>query len=184
MEKQAVPNQYPRRSILQDKRPLRVLRGIVSLVPLVAAALISFSSLPAGAEIPYDEMVDLGTLRDNNTGASEAHALSADGSVAAGHADNDDGDYRAFRWTQDGGMVDLGTLKADNSGFSFAYALSADGSVVAGYADNDASELHAFRWTQDGGMADLGTLRDDNSGYSRAYALSADGSVVAGGGGQ
>ena len=181
MVKQAVSNQYPCRSILQGKRPLRVPRSIVSLVPLVAAALISFLSLPAGAEIPYDEMVDLGTLRDNNTGASEAHALSTDGSVAAGHADDDNGDYRAFRWAQDGGMVDLGTLKADNRGDSFAFALSADGSVVAGYADNDAGEFRAFRWTQDGGMIGLGTLKADSSGFSYAYALSADGSVVAGG---
>ena len=175
MVKQAVSNRYPCRSILQGGRPLRVPRGIVSLVPLVAAALISFSSLPAGAE-----MVDLGTLKDDNTGWSYANALSADGNVAAGWAHNDAGVPRAFRWTQDGGMVDLGTLKADNTGHSRANALSADGSVVAGLADNDANDYRAFRWTQDGGMVDLGTLRADNSGQSSANALSADGSVVAG----
>ena len=180
MVKQAVSNQYPCRSILQGKHPLRALRGIVSLVPLMAAALISFPSLPAGAEIPYDEMVDLGTLRADSSGSSYVYALSADGSVVAGVADNDAESSRAFRWTQDGGMIDLGTLKADNSGWSAAYALSADGSVVAGEANNDADDFRAFRWTQDGGMVDLGTLRDDNSGYSAAYALSADGSVAAG----
>ena len=176
MVKQAVPNRYPCRSILQGGRPLRVPRGIVSLVPLVAAALISFSSLPAGAE-----MVDLGTLRADNTGRSSALALSADGSVAAGYAASDTGRRsRAFRWTQDGGMVDLGTLRADNTGRSSAFALNDDGSVAAGYAQNDADEIHAFRWTQDGGMIDLGTLKTDNSGSSIALALSADGSVAAG----
>ena len=175
MVKQAVPNQYPCRSILQGERPLRVPRSIVSLVPLVAAALISFSSLPAGAE-----MVDLGTLKDDNTGRSSANALSADGSVAAGSADNDAGVPRAFRWTQDGGMIDLGTLRDDNTGQSFATALSADGSVAAGHADNDAGVSRAFRWTQDDGMVDLGTLRADNTGWSTANALSADGSVAAG----
>ena len=180
MVKQAVLNRYPCRGILQGERPLRVPRGIVSLVPLVAAALISFSSVPADAEIPYDEMIDLGTLTADNTGQSSAYALSADGSVAAGYADNDAGVPRAFRWTQDGGMVDLGTLRADNSGQSSANALSADGSVVAGLADNDAGVSRAFRWTQDGGMADLGTLRVDNTGNSFAWSLSADGSVVAG----
>ena len=180
MVKQAVPNQYPRRSILQGKRPFRVLRGIVSLVPLMAAALISFSSLPADAQLPYDEMVDLGTLKDDNTGMSEAHALSADGSIVAGYALNDADESRAFRWTESGSMVDLGTLRTDNTGFSEAHALSADGNVVAGWADNDAGESHAFRWTQDGGMVDLGTLTANNTGESEALALSADGSVVAG----
>ena len=176
MVKQAVPNRYPCRSILQGGRPLRVPRSIVSLVLLVAAALISFSSPPAGAE-----MVDLGTLRADNTGRSSALALSADGSVAAGYAASDTGRRsRAFRWTQDGGMVDLGTLRADNTGRSSAFALNDDGSVAAGYAQNDADEIHAFRWTQDGGMIDLGTLKTDNSGSSIALALSADGSVAAG----
>ena len=180
MVKQAISNQYPCRSILHGERLLRLPRGIVSLVPLVAAALISFSSLPASAGIPYDEMVDLGTLKDDNSGSSSAFALNADGSVAAGWAESDTEFRRAFRWTQDGGMVDLGTLKDDNSGWSQASALSADGSVAAGRAETDTEFYRAFRWTQDGGMVDLGTLRDDNAGDSSAHALSADGSVAAG----
>ncbi len=180
MVKQAASNQYPCRSILQGKRPLRVPRDIVSLVPFMVAALISFSSLPAGAQIPYNEMIDLGTLKADSSGSSTAHALSADGSVVAGRAANDTESTRAFRWTQDGGMVDLGTLKADNTGHSRAHALSADGSVAAGRAANDTESTRAFRWTQDGGMVDLGTLKADNTGNSSAYALSADGSVAAG----
>ena len=180
MVKQAASNQYPCRSILQGKRPLRVPGGIVGLVPFMVAALISFSSLPAGAQIPYNEMIDLGTLKADSSGSSTAHALSADGSVVAGRAANDTESTRAFRWTQDGGMVDLGTLKADNTGHSRAHALSADGSVAAGRAANDTESTRAFRWTQDGGMVDLGTLKADNTGNSSAYALSADGSVAAG----
>ncbi|MCG8344495.1 MAG: autotransporter domain-containing protein, partial [Chlorobiales bacterium] len=125
-------------------------------------------------------MVDLGTLKTDNSGDSEANALSADGSVAAGRAESDTEFQRAFRWTEAGGMVDLGTLKTDNSGDSYAYALSADGSVAAGWAESDTELQRAFRWTEADGMVDLGTLKTDNSGDSYAYALSADGSVVAG----
>ena len=180
--KKAVLKKHKCRSILQGEHRIRVPRIIAGIAPLMAAALIILSSLPAGAQsIPYDEMVDLGTLRTDNPGSSVARALSADGSVVAGYAYNDAVRfYHAFRWTQAGGMEDLGTLRTDNSGESFAYALSADGSVVAGWAGNDANETRAFRWTETGGMVDLGTLRTDNFGGSIAYALSADGSVVAG----
>ena len=181
MMKETVSKQYPCKRTLQGGRPFRVPKGIAGLVPFMAAALISFSSLPANAQsIPYDEMVDLGTLRADNSGNSIVNALSADGSVAAGNAQSNTEFQRAFRWTEAGGMVDLGTLKTDNSGDSEANALSADGSVAAGWAESDTELQRAFRWTEADGMADLGTLKTDNSGGSEAYALSADGSVAAG----
>ena len=129
-------------------------------------------------------MLDLGTLKTDNSGGSHAVDVSADGGVVAGNSDTDDGPTRGFRWKDDGnGMVDLGSLRADNLGHSWVNAISADGSTIVGYADSDLRGLtqRAFRWIDDGnGMLDLGTLKADNSGSSRAEAVSADGSTIVG----
>ena len=110
--------------------------------------------------------------------------LSADGSLAAGLAFNDNGYKRAVVWRGKdyGGKLDLGTLKSDNSGESWVNALSADGSLAAGVADNDDREGRATVWRGKdyGKKLDLGTLKSDNSGGSYADALSADGSLAAG----
>jgi probable HAF family extracellular repeat protein len=116
-------------------------------------------------------MQDLGTLGGNYSGAD---AVSADGSVVVGSAQNAAGKWRAFRWTAARGMQNLGTLGGDES---WAYGVSADGSVVVGWAYNAAWQRRAFRWTASGGMQDLGTLGGDG-GW--ANAVSADGSVVVG----
>ena len=59
MVKQAVSKQYACRSILQGKHPLRLPWSSAGLVPLIAAVLIAFSPLPAGAENPYyNNMID------------------------------------------------------------------------------------------------------------------------------
>jgi probable HAF family extracellular repeat protein len=117
-------------------------------------------------------MQDLGTLGGRE---SEAHGVSADGSVVVGSAHNAAGQRHAFRWTAAGGMQNLGTLPGGCC--SSAWGVSADGSVVVGYAQNAAGQWRAFRWTAAGGMQDLGTLGGDSS---RAWGVSADGSVVVG----
>jgi len=126
----------------------------------------------------------LGTLRTDNTGYSSANAISSDGSVVVGSADNDNGDPRAIVWSGSGWTTktDLGTLKSDNSSWSSANAVSRDGSVVAGYAYNDNGEKRATVWSGSGWATktDLGTLKSDNSGESSAWAASGDGSVVGG----
>jgi probable HAF family extracellular repeat protein len=117
-------------------------------------------------------MQDLGTPSSDWV---EAFGVSADGSVVVGRAANAAGQYRAFRWTEAGGMQDLGTLPGGCC--SSAYGVSADGSVVVGWARNAAGQYRAFRWTEAGGMQDLGTL---GGSESAAYGVSADGSVVVG----
>ena len=127
---------------------------------------------------------DLGTLKSDNSGWAAAYAVSSDGSVVAGRAENDDGKTRATIWSGSGWgtKTDLGTLRSDNSGTSFANAVSSDGSVIAGWAENDDRTPRAIVWSGNGWTTktDLGTLKRDNSGESRAWAVSSDGLMVAG----
>ena len=127
---------------------------------------------------------DLGTLKVDNSGSSWAEAVSSDGSVVAGAADNDNGPYRATVWSGSnwGTKTDLGTLSSGNSGTSYVQAVSRDGSVVAGYADNNSNEKRAVVWSGSNwaNKTDLGTLKTDNSGNSQIWGISSDGSIVVG----
>jgi probable HAF family extracellular repeat protein len=145
------------------------------LVALPALYIATLLVLERGRG-PLTECIWLGTLGGDE---SEAFGVSMGGSVVVGRSKNADGRWRAFRWTQAGGMQDLGTLGGDES---MAYGVSADGSVVVGAAKNADGHWRAFRWTQAGwtqagGMQDLGTLGGNGS---MAYGVSADGSVVVG----
>ena len=147
---------------------------------LTLAALLA--ALPAAAA--PDNITDLGTLKSDNSGWSDALAISADGSQVFGYADNDNGESRATVWSGSNwaAKTDLGTLKSDNSGNSIAYGLNDDGSVIFGKADNDNGESRATVWSGSNWATktDLGTLKTDNSGDSWTLAASGDGSVVVG----
>jgi probable HAF family extracellular repeat protein len=137
--------------------------------------LLKASLLLAAANISIhaqgQSMTDLGILLGGNY--SQPQSVSTNGAVVVGHADNNNGQNRAFRWTG-GVMTDLGTLGGNHS---IAKAVSADGAVVVGYATNNLNQDRAFRWTG-GFMTDLGTLVGGN--YSYGEAVSADGAVVVG----
>lgn len=125
-------------------------------------------------------LVDLGTLKADNSGGSGAIAVSANGKVITGSAENDNNDYHAFRYS-DGKMISLGTLQTDNSGYSVATGISTNGRVIIGYSSNDKGNYRAFRHNEgDAKITDLGTFKDDNSGWSTANAISADGRVIVG----
>jgi probable HAF family extracellular repeat protein len=136
-------------------------------------ALLSACVLSLIATTGWSQSITwLGTLGGSE---SEAYGVSADGRVVVGRARNAAGQWRAFRWTAEGGMRDLGTLGGSES---WAYGVSADGSVVVGWAQNAAGHRRAFRWTAlSGRMVDLGTL---GGNQSEAYGVSADGAVVVG----
>ena len=148
---------------------------------LTLAALLA--ALPAAAA--PSNITDLGSLRnDNSLGGSYVNAVSSDGSIVVGDADNDRDGTRATVWSGSNWATktDLGTLKADNSGESAALALSRDGSVAAGLADNDNGDSRATVWSGSGWATktDLGTLKTDNSGKSQVNAISADGNFAFG----
>jgi probable HAF family extracellular repeat protein len=132
-------------------------------------------------------MVGLGFLPGGLN--SQAHGVSADGSVVVGTASVGSGG-EAFRWTPSGGMVGLGFLSA-GSNTSTAFAVSGNGAVVVGMSGvvdvnvQFQSYTEAFRWTQAGGMVGLGFLpggapSSTLSSVSAAFAVNADGSVVVG----
>jgi len=108
---------------------------------------------------------------------SEAHDLSADGSVVVGVSESTPG-TQAFRWTSAGGMAGLGDLPG-GAFFSQANAVSPDGSIVVGTSDaSPGPDREAFRWSDETGIQGLGQLA---GGFgTRALDVSADGSVVVG----
>ena len=146
---------------------------------LAIAALLA--ALPAAAS----DITDLGTLKNDNSGISEAYAVNSDGSIVVGLASNDyNNASRAIVWSGSNWATktDLGTLKSDNSGWSRVSAISHDGSVVAGQSKSDNGFDHAIVWSGSNWATktNLGTLKADNSGRSIASGLSHDGLVVAG----
>ncbi len=118
-----------------------------------------------------DGMISLTTI--NRTVAT---GVSSDGTAAAGYAYF--GDYRAFRWTQDGGAAYLENPQVWDS--TFTGGISGDGSTVVGtgYRNNLNHPPEAFRWTQSTGVEGLGLV--PGSVGSFALGTSADGSVVVG----
>ena len=132
---------------------------------------------------------DLGTLKSDNSGDSNANAVSRDGSVVAGDAEHSNVPYlkHATVWSGSGWTTktDLGTLRSDNSGSSVAYAVSDDASVVVGNSQHTNflfPNTHATVWSGNGWTTktDLGAPYVDNLDNSSATSVSSDGSVIAG----
>lgn len=135
-------------------------------------AFAASTALLSPAAVLAAGLTDIGTLGGPT---SDAFAVSADGTVVVGQAENGTWTH-AFRWTSAGGMADLGDLAGAGGGNSFAYGVNADGTVVVGNSDTGNGSF-AFRWTQ-AGMISLGAF--PNGAGSNANAVNADGSVVVG----
>ena len=103
--------------------------------------------------------------------ASNAWAISGDGSVIAGASGQ-----VASRWTASGGVQPLGAVGTGRG-------VNADGSVIVGVFTNNAGNAEAFRWTSGGGVQGLGDL-PGGSFDSLAAGISADGSTIVGVSGQ
>jgi probable HAF family extracellular repeat protein len=127
-------------------------------------------------------MTGLGTLGSDT--ASNAHAVSADGTTVVGSSSASGVTTQAFRWTQAGGMVPLGDLAGGRD--SFANDVTADGNVIVGYADSGGNPREAFRWVIDasasgpsgGIMTGLGTLPGTTESFAKS--VSASGAVIVG----
>jgi probable HAF family extracellular repeat protein len=129
-------------------------------------------------------MVSLGQLPGAAIN-SEAHDVSADGSVIVGNGGSNL-EAEAFLWTSAGGMMGLGYLPGFDDE-SRAFGVSADGTVVVGETRGGAGAMIAFVWTQADGMQSLrdvlianGVTGLDNWELSMASGISADGEWVTG----
>jgi probable HAF family extracellular repeat protein len=136
-------------------------------------------------------MVGLGDLAGGPF-SSGANGVSADGSVVVGSSavatQSSHGGppfttlYRAFRWTQSGGMVNLGLLSSANDTTSHGVDIAADGAVAVGWSGvdpvNEAPHGQAFRWNQGGGMIGLGVLPGYD--YTDASDVAVNGTVIVG----
>ena len=152
---------------------------------LTLAALLA--ALPAAAA--PNNITDLGTLKNDNSGSSSAAAISANGRTVVGGSDSDS-DSRAVVWSGSnwGTKTDLGTLKADNSGWAGATAISDDGSIVVGSAQDDREGYYSGRssavvWSGSGWSTKTDLNLPHNSEITRqseAHGVSGDGSVVVG----
>ncbi len=110
-------------------------------------------------------------------GGTNAVAISDDGSVILGNANDNSGIENAALWTT-GGWSLLGGTGPTGCDFnqSSGYGLSADGLVAVGLGW-DGCDARAFRWTAATGMVEL----EDSGGYaSRANAVSGNGEIVGG----
>lgn len=104
---------------------------------------------------------------------SEAHGVSADGSIVVGESSVDIAIQEAFIW-QNGSMVGLGMLQSPFRE-SKAYGVSDDGSVVVGMSvDTEGNEI-AVRWEN----RQIKTLDQfEERGWARA--VSGDGAIIVG----
>ena len=129
---------------------------------------------------------------DGAGAASQANAVSADGSVVVGANSGSTGGS-AFRWTQSGGVKLLDTNPPSTFQFSQAMGVSGDGSIIVGQRDYgvgvwpDGSSREAFIWTSTGGMRSLYDVLVNDYGLDltgwtldNALAVSADGNAIVG----
>lgn len=100
------------------------------------------------------------------------NALNAAGDAATGYYSMPSQPFKAYRWTQSGGVETL--VNAPGWDGAFATEMSDDGGTIAGRAFN-GSETRPFRWTPAAGMQVLDIL-----GGAITSDLSADGSVLVG----
>ncbi len=95
--------------------------------------------------------VSLGTLPGGQM--SNPRAISGDGSVVTGYADNASHVSTVFRWTVAGGMAALAPFPGGAS--SYSTAISRDGAVIVGGSQVATNLYRAFRWTPAAGMENL-----------------------------
>lgn len=160
---------------LLESEPQSVGRGINDGGTVVGGS--STESEFHAVRWPDDDTVeDLGTLRENDDGFSQAYAVSNDGTVV-GEAEQALGTDRSFRWTPSSGMEPLGTLTGSADETSRATDVNSTGTIV-GTVSTPPGRVQAFRWSESDGMEGLGTLQQDNQGSAAALGITDDETIL------
>jgi len=148
-----------------------VLSGGISNDGLVVAGSRNSGSgsYQQAIKVESGVVTSLGNFGGNNSYAS---AVSGDGKVIIGTADNISNNPRGFKYAN-GSMINLGTL---GGLWSEANAVSYDGSIIVGHSDRANSTTGAFKYTN-GVMTDIGTLGGPSAS---ANAISQNGLVIVG----
>ena len=109
--------------------------------------------------------------------SATATAISRDGAVVVGEAQNDSGERQSFRWSAASGIVSLAPVATGV--LDHGIRLNADGSVLFGTQKPSAGNApaSAFRWTQATGVSDLANAP---AAGSVIQDTSADGSIAVG----
>lgn len=121
-------------------------------------------------------------------GDSSADYISADGTMVAGHSDNDNGtDYwsEAFAYAVGGSRIDFMEGTAGQTGGSDVRGISDAGVVVGNSTNTDGSITwkEGYAWSSGSGLTRIGWLGDGAAGahgYSGVWGVSGDGSTVVG----
>ena len=144
------------------------------LIGPALTALLAGSPVPV-ISAPYFSGLGLPSFVPGTS--SEAHDVSADGSVVTGFSTVLDSTMTAFMtpfvWTRSTGMVGFAPVPGQSS--AIGDAISDDGSVVVGTSLGGPPAV-PFRWTQAGGTQSLGFAGE-------GFEISADGSTIVGRGG-
>jgi probable HAF family extracellular repeat protein len=152
------------------KNRTTALQLLVAL-PLLECLAFILPSATSLAAVPGAKFQGLGFL-DPRDFESEAHDVSADGRIVAGHTLG----FRGVYWNEQSDIAYVGNLPNGGIGAS-AWAISGDGSVIVGQASSDGG-FEAYRRVN-GVMTGLGDL-PGGPFTSNAYDVSADGNVVVG----
>lgn len=130
-----------------------------------------------------DGFIDMGGL---GGGASQVYAINGAGTVVVGASRGEHNEYRAFRWTEAGGIQSLGLLFPGVSGArSYAHDVSGDGTRVVG-VHTQLGMSRGFVWVEGatGGEASNPQMYRleglDDAGRWSAAAISDDGNYAAG----
>ena len=179
----------------------KIVNNSTKILPTFVLLLgtTALSGLPNIA-IADEEMIIIADTDGNGTvdgSASEwatdggrAKAISSDGSVIAGYA-NDGTTSRTYRWDATNGMV---SIRGDwVTGSGGVEAMSSDGSVIAGHVmdGNNNNTMSGYRWDATTGMVNIADTDGDGvvgtpgsgewaTGNSRVENMTSDGSVIIG----
>jgi uncharacterized membrane protein len=126
---------------------------------------------------------ELGDLRHDGRGESEAVAVSADGSTIFGWVYDEEDKPQTFRWMAGWGLEPVDLLSGfGDSDIGYRQitisGVTRDGQTLVGYVDG--SPWRVFRWTEFYGVEDLGLLGSSDAQWIRPTAISDDGNVIVG----